>query len=145
MAIEFLVERTVPAPPDELYAWFSDYTDRDYSGSNGSPKEEMRRTVLDQDDRHAVFSDHYGRSELRYRAVKKAPSEVEADGVGSNLDGHVSVRITSAPGGARLSVRFRFEAKGIAKLFARAMKGQIERAHAAHVDQFLKDFAAARS
>lgn len=142
--IRFAVERVVRGAPDELYAWMSDYSDRDYTGPNWSSKEGVRRSVSEQDARQAVFTDFYGRTTLNYRAEKHPPSGVEADGVGSNMNAHVSLKISPAPEGSKLTIEFRFDPRGVAKLFAGLMRGAVARATARHVDSFLAGFYAAR-
>lgn len=140
--IRFTVERVVRGAPEELYAWFSDYSDRDYTGPNWSSTEGMRRAVLEQDERHAAFTDFYSRTALKYRADKRPPLGVEAEGVGDNMNGHVSLKISPAPEGSKLTVEFQFEPRGIARLFAGLMSGQVERATTRHVECFIKDFYA---
>jgi hypothetical protein len=143
--IRFTVERVVRVSPDELYAWFSDYSNRDYTGPNWSSKEGMRREVLEQDEQQAAFTDFYSRTALKYRAKKHPTLGVEADGVGDNMNGHVSLKISASPEGSKLTVEFQFEPKGIAKLFGALMSGQVERATAHHVECFLEDFYASRA
>jgi hypothetical protein len=143
--IRFTVERMVRGTPDEVYAWFSDYSDRDYTGPNWSPKEGMRRTVSEQDAQHATFTDFYSRTALRYRAEKRSPLGVEAVGVGDNMNGRVILKVSSAPEGSKLTIDFQFEPRGIARLFAGVMGGQIERATAHHVDCFIQDFHGSRA
>jgi hypothetical protein len=142
--IRFTVERVVRGTPEELYAWFSDYSDSDYTGANWSAKEGMRRAVSEQDAQHAAFTDFYGRTALKYRATKHPPVWVEAAGVADNMNGQVSLKISPAPEGSKLTVEFQFEPRGIAKLFAGLMGGQVEKATTRQVDCFIKDFYATR-
>ncbi|HEV8049265.1 MAG TPA: SRPBCC family protein [Thermoplasmata archaeon] len=143
--IQFKVEREVRASPAEIYAWLSDYSNADYTGPNWPSHDGMRREVREQDDQHAVFSDFYSRSELEYRAEKHPPTGIEAKGTGKNLDGQVSVRILPAADGSKLMIDFRFEQKGVAKIFGGLLSGQVERATIRQVDSFLKDFYASRA
>jgi hypothetical protein len=142
--IRFTVGRVVRGSPEELYAWFSDYSDSDYTGPNWSSKDGMRRTVSEQDAQHAAFTDFYGRTALKYRADKHAPLGVEAVGVGDNMNGHVSLKISPATEGSMLTVEFQFEPRGIAKLFAGLMSGQVKRATTRQVECFIQDFYAKR-
>lgn len=141
--IHFTVERVVRVSPETLYGWMSDYSDRDYTGPNWSPKEGVRRAVSEQDAQHAVFTDYYGRTALNYRATKQPPLGVEAEGVGNNMNAHVSLKISPTADGARLVVEFRFDPQGAAKLFAGLMSGTIVRATTRQVDSFLSDLSAA--
>ncbi len=143
--IRFTVERAVRGAPEELYAWMSDYSDRDYTGPNWSTKDGVRRSVSEQDAQHAVFTDFYGRTTLKYRAEKRAPVGVEARGTGDNMDSHVNLKILPAPEGSRLSIDFQFEPRGAARLFAGLMSGAVKRATVRQVDCFLADFYSARS
>ena len=141
--IHFTVERVVRVAPETLYGWMSDYSDRDYTGPNWSPKEGVRRAVSEQDAQHAVFTDFYGRTTLNYRATKQPPYGVEAEGVGNNMNAHVSLKISPTTDGSRLVVDFRFDPQGAAKLFAGLMSGAIVRATTRQVDSFLADLSAA--
>lgn len=143
--IRFTVDRAVPSAPEELYAWMSDYSDRDYTGPNWSTGDGMRRSVSEQDAHHAVFTDFYGRTTLKYRAEKHAPVGVEAQGTADNMNAHVSLKILPAPEGSKLRIEFHFEPRGVAKLFAGLMSGAVERATIKQVDGFLADFRSARS
>ena len=143
--IRFTVERVVRGAPEELYAWMSDYSDRDYTGPNWSARDRVRRSVSEQDGQHAVFTDFYGRTTLKYRAEKRAPVGVEAQGTGDNMDAHVSLEILPAPEGSQLNIEFQFEPRGAAKLFAGLMSGAVKRATVRQVDSFLADFRSARS
>lgn len=143
--IRFTVERVVRGAPGEVYAWFSDYSDREYTGPNWSSREGMRRSVTEQDSRLAVFTDIYSRTALKYRADKHPPHRVEAEGVGDNMNGHVSLKISPAPEGSKLTIEFQFEPRGVARLFARLMSGQVARASTRHVDCFIEDFYAIRA
>ena|SRR5580700_10095086 len=141
--IQFRVTREIRARPAELYAWLSDYSNSDYTGPNWPTNEGMRRVVKEQDEHHAVFSDFYRRAELEYRAEKRAPTGIESKGTGKNLNGHVRVSISPASEGSRVVIDFRFEPKGVARLFGGLMSGQVERATIRQFDSFLKDFATA--
>lgn len=143
--IRFTVERVVRASPAELYGWMSDYSDRDYTGPNWSPKEGVRRSVSEQDAQYAVFTDFYGRTTLNYRATKQPPFGVEVEGVGTNMNAHVSLKVSPVTDGSKLVVEFRFEPQGAAKLFAGLMSGAIVRATTRQVDSFLADLSAVRT
>lgn len=142
--IQFTVERVVRAGPAEVYAWFADYSNRDYTGPDFIPDEKMNRAVMEQDETHAIFSDHYTFVDLAYRAEKHPPTSIAATGAGKRMNGTVVSTITPTVEGAKLVIEFSFEPRGGAKLMAALMKGHIEKAHIRHVDAFLKDFYAGR-
>jgi polyketide cyclase/dehydrase/lipid transport protein len=142
--IQFKVTREIHARPAEVYAWLSDYSNADYSGPNWPTNEGMKRVVKEQDEQHAVFSDYYSRAELEYRAQKHPPTGIEARGTGKSLDGQVSETISLAGDGSKVIIDFRFEPKGVGRIFGGLMGGQVERATIRHVDCFIKDFYSAR-
>lgn len=143
--IHFVVEREVGARPEEVFDWFAEFSDRDYTGADFLQGEGMKRAVTEQDGAHAVFTDHYSFVDLAYRAEKHPPTTIQVTGVGKRMDGKVVSTITPAPGGAKLRIEFNFEPRGGAKLMAALMKGHIEKAHIRHVDAFLKEFYTARA
>jgi hypothetical protein len=142
--IQFKVTREIQASPAEVYAWLSDYSNADYTGPNWPTNEGMKRVVKEQDEQHAVFSDYYSRAELEYRAQKHPPTGIEAKGAGKSLDGEVSVSISPTSGGSNVVIDFRFEPKGVGKIFGGLMSGQVERATIRQVDCFIKDLHSAR-
>lgn len=143
--IHFIVEREVRARPEEVFDWFAEFSDRDYTGQDFLQGEGMKRAVTEQDGTHAVFTDHYSFVDLAYRAEKLRPTTIRVSGVGRRMNGNVVSTISPAPEGARIRIEFNFEPLGGTKLMAAFMKGHIEKAHIRHVDAFLKEFYAARA
>lgn len=142
--IRFRVERVVPTGPEEVYAWFSDYSDGDYVGPGFDPKEGMRRRVSAQDGARAMFTDHYAFVDLEYRADKQASTSIVATGTGKRMDGRVATTVLASPAGSTVVVEFEFAAKGGARLMATLMARHIEKVHVQHVDAFLNQFLAER-
>ena len=133
-------EARVPAPPDAVYAWLSDYAEDDHAnprfrkGAGVKPDDRThnRRTVERRDERHLVVHDEWGRQRFAME-VELAPEAREV-----RLRGQHGYRGAwrAEPDGAgtRVVCEGRLEPTGLARLFAplfarmlmKQMKGDFE-------------------
>jgi hypothetical protein len=138
--VHYTLERVVKAKPDELYDWFTTYTDQDHSGPNWPSDGSLQRTVLEQDNDHAVYRDRYGRMELEFHVKKNPPRGIESEGVGRGITTHGRSNLSAVPEGTKVQLDLDFTPRGVGKLFFPMMRGRLEKTINEDLDNHIKDF-----
>ncbi len=137
----FTFVRNVKAKPDEFYEWWSNFTPGDHSGPNWPDAQNVQRTVLEQDDRHAVIHDKFGNFEFDARVTKKRPLGLETEGSSNrNVTSRGKSTLAASPEGTRLQLDIDMMPHGFAKLVLPLMKGRLNRMFSVDLDRHIKDF-----
>lgn len=117
-------EAQVPAPPDVVYAWMSDYADDDHAndrfqrGSGAKPDGKHNHRVVERTDaRHLVIRDEWGRQTFETR-VELAPEAREIRLTGQFGHRGVWRAASDGAGGTRVTSEGALAPTGVMKLFA---------------------------
>lgn len=144
----------VEAPPDDVYAWMSDFREDDHArpafkrgaGMRPGDKRESRRAVVSREGNVVVVEDSWGRERYRLTVtLDPAAREVRLAG----MYGYAGVwRAAPAGTGTRVESEGRIAPTGLARLFAplfaRTFMKQMEadfRGHVADLAEELKTTA----
>ena len=136
----FTFDRTVKAGREEFFDWWSDFTSNDHSGPNWPQKLTQERTVLEQDERHAVMDDHIGNLRMHSVVTKNRPAGLESTGESRIVTIQRHVVFTPVPEGTRLHIEIEFTPHGIAKLLFAVGKGRVFRQVTKDLETHVKDF-----
>ena len=127
MPTRWSFEARVPAPPDAVYAWLSEYAEDDHSnerfrrGSGATDDKRSHRVVERKDERRLVVRDEWGRQRFEMQ-VELAPEAREV-----RLTGQMGYRAVwrATPDGeeTRVTSEGRLEPKGLMRLFAPMFAG----------------------
>ncbi len=136
----FTFDRTVKASREELFDWWTNFTSNDHTGPNWPAKLAQQRTVLEQDDRHAVMDDIRGNLHMHSTVMKNRPVGLESTGESRIVTLQRHVVFTPVPEGTRLHIEIEFTPHGIAKLLLPMMKGRVFRRVTEDLETHVKDF-----
>lgn len=136
----FTFDRTVKARPEEFFDWWANFTSDDHLGPNWTPKLAHERTVLEQDDRHAVIEDHIGRINLHSTVMKNRPSGLESKGESRVVSTQGRTVLTPVAEGTRVHVESEFTPHGVAKILFPMMKSRLFARVTEDLETHIKDF-----
>lgn len=136
----FSFVRNVKARPEEVYEWWSNFTPQDHAGPNWPTGLHAERIVVEQDDRHAVIHDKFGRFEIDARITKKRPLALETEGSSRGVKTRGRSTLTATPEGTKLQVDVDMMPHGFAKLMFPLMKGRLNKMLNEDLDGHIKDF-----
>ncbi len=136
----FSFERTVNAKPEEFYRWWSDFTPQDHSGPNWPTDMKAERTILEQDEGHAVIRDRFRRMELSSRVTKRPPNVMETEVSSRGVRSKGRSVLSAVPEGTKVQVDVDFMPQGFAKLLFPLIKGRVHRMLQDDLERHIKDF-----
>jgi hypothetical protein len=140
MPARWSFEAHVPAPPDAVFAWMSDYAPDDHAnerfqrgaGVKADDRTHNHRVVARKDARHLVVRDEWGRRRFELQ-VELAPEAREIRLAGQMGYRGVWRAAPDGAGGTRVTSEGALEPRGALRLFAPLFAG-------AFVRQMKQDF-----
>lgn len=142
----------VPAPPDAVYAWMSDFREDDHArpafrrgaGVKEGDRKVSHRKVLSREGNVVTLEDSWGRERFPMKArLDPARREVRLEG---QYGYHGTWRAEPDGSGTRLVSEGRLEPKGVmrllAPLFAKAFLKQMQADFNGHVEDAKEELAA---